>query len=79
MAVVLLVLVVVASATAGPAGRNRFVPNEIIVKFRSQPTDANDAICELRPEQIVNSAVAGTCKTLQRHFRVREIRPLVRA
>ncbi len=41
MAVIMLTLVVVASAMADSSGGGRFVPNEIIVKFRTQPTDAN--------------------------------------
>ena len=48
MAVVLLTLIAVVSANAGPSARGRFVPNEIIVKFREQPADMNDMIVRSR-------------------------------
>jgi len=73
MAVVLLVLGVVASATAG---RGRFVPNEIIVKFRAQPADADNAV------SIPSGADRKSRKSqglgiLQGRVRVRQMSPLM--
>lgn len=73
MAVVLLVLAVVASAAAG---RGRFVPNEIIVKFRVQSIEAESTVST--PSGVDHKPRhSRDLRVLQGRARVREMSPLI--
>ncbi len=72
-----MTLAVVASAMADSTGGGRFVPNEIIVKFRAQPTDANVAASTFSTTQEKSSRTRDS-QVLRGRLGIREMRRLVR-
>jgi len=76
-AVLFLFSAVVASAAAASAGGARVVPDEIIVKFRTQPADVNAA--DPASIQEDRGCVSGRdLQVLEGRVRIRELSPLVR-
>lgn len=73
----LLTLAVVASALADSSGGGRFVPNEIIVKFRTQPADVN-GVASLSSATDDESSRPTDARTLRGRLGIREMRRLVR-
>ncbi|MEN6335969.1 MAG: S8 family peptidase, partial [Phycisphaerales bacterium] len=75
--VLFLAMAVVASVTAGPAGGGRFVPDEIIVKFRGPSTGVDSPISALSQADDTSVSTRGV-RVLEGRVRVRELSPLVR-
>ena len=75
-AAVAAALSVVVPSASGDAARGRFVPDEIIVKFRTTPADVNesvpDASADSKPRPLQD------LKKQQGAFRIREIQPLLK-
>lgn len=75
MAYLLVVPAVVASAAPLPAARGRFVPGEIIVKFRAAAADVNDTAVNLRASG--KPTGGGHLPAIDGRCRVREMEPLL--
>ena len=73
MVVVLTLLTVTAWSAPGPSVSNHFVPDEIVVKFRTPTPDANlvESISDGRSDASHGLPAPG------RRFRVREMRPIL--
>ena len=73
-AVVSMLLTVTAWSAPGPSALSRFMPGEIIVKFRAPMPDAN-GIADAPGDK---SRASQSLRTPGQRFRVREMRPILR-